>query len=358
MRESIADSGVGLPCMILRGGTSRGAFFLAEDLPAAVADRDELLRRVLGSPDVRQTDGIGGGHPLTSKVAIVSRSNDPRADVDYLFLQVGVDDLTVSDRQNCGNLLAAVGQFAVERGLVAAPGHQASVRIRMVNSTGYARSSFALRAGQVDYRRTVDTVGVPFAGARCELEFIDTAGSVCGALLPTGSHADTFDGIAATCIDNGMPIVLVRAADLGVTGYETIDELESDDGLRQHRERLRVAAGAAMGLGTVSELTIPKVCLIAPPRSGGAISTRTFIPLRCHASIGVLAAAGVAAACQIAGTVAAGIAVPPLHPCEIEVPAGTVTIAVAVDQRDSRPVVTHTSVVRAARKIFDGLVYP
>jgi 4-oxalomesaconate tautomerase len=344
--------------MIMRGGTSRGAFFLADDLPAAAAERDDLLRRVMGSPDVRQTDGIGGSHPLTSKVAIVSRSADPRADIDYLFLQVGVDDLTVSDRQNCGNILAAVGQFAVERGLVAAHGRQASVRIRMVNSTGYARSTFALREGKVDYQRTVDTVGVPFPGARCEIELIDTAGSVCGALLPTGSPVDTVNGIAATCIDNGMPIVLVSAADLGVTGYETIGELEADHTLRQNRERLRVAAGEAMGLGKVSELTIPKVCLIAPARLGGAISTRTFIPLRCHASIGVLAAAGVAAACQITGTVAAALAMPPLHPCRLEVPAGTFTIEVAVDEGACGPVVTHTSVVRAARKIFDGTVYP
>ena len=345
----------GLPCVIMRGGTSRGAFFLADDLPAAVAERDALLASVMGSPDSRQTDGIGGGHPLTSKVAIVSRSTDPRADVDYLFLQIGVDEPTVSDRQNCGNLLAAVGQFAVERGLVAVRGRQAGVRIRMVNSTGYARSTFALCDGKVDYRRVVDTVGVPFLGARCELDFIDTAGSVCGALLPTGSPVDVFDGIAATCVDNGMPIVLALARDLGVTGHETIGELESDHRLRAELARLRLAAGEAMGLGAVGGLTIPKVCLIAPPRLGGTISTRTFIPVRCHASIGVLAAAGVAAACQIFGAVAADLAVPPLTPCRIEAPAGTLSITVAVAPG---PVVTRTSVVRAARKIFDGVVYP
>ncbi len=208
----------GVRCMLMRGGTSKGAYFLAGDLPADAAERDDLLLRIMGSPDARQIDGIGGAHPLTSKVAVISRCDRPDADVDYLFLQVGVDAATVDDRQNCGNLLAGVGPFAVERGLAA----QAPVRIHLVNSGSVATATFPGADGTVDYDGQTAIAGVPGTAAAVVLNFTGTQGSATGALLPTGNVRDVIDGVAVTCVDNGMPVVVVAAAELGRTGYETV----------------------------------------------------------------------------------------------------------------------------------------
>ena len=233
--------------MLMRGGTSKGAYFLAEDLPADPAERDDLLLRIMGSPDSRQIDGIGGAHPLTSKVAVISESVRPDADVDYLFLQVGVDRAMVSDRQNCGNLLAGVGPFAVERGLAAT----SPVRIHMVNSGSLATATFPAADGEVDYDGDTAIAGVPGTAAAIVLDFAGTEGSATGALLPTGNVTDVIDGVTVTCIDNGMPVVVVPAAEFGRSGYETVAELEADQALGQQVQALRLAAGRLMGLGDV-----------------------------------------------------------------------------------------------------------
>ena len=248
--------------MLMRGGTSKGAYFLAADLPAEPAARDDLLLRVMGSPDERQIDGLGGAHPLTSKVAVVSPSSDPRADVDYLFLQVAVDRPEVSDRQNCGNILAGVGPFAVERGLVPAGEEETSVRIRMVNSGDLATATFPTPGGRVDYTGDAEISGVPGTAAPVVIEFPPGAGK----LLPTGRVRDTLDGTTVTCVDNGMPTVLITATSLGVTGYETPKDLEEDLTLAHRLRELRLAAGHLMGLGDVSDATVPKLTLLAPPR--------------------------------------------------------------------------------------------
>jgi 4-oxalomesaconate tautomerase len=351
----------------MRGGTSKGAYFLAEDLPADPAERDRLLLRVMGSPDPRQIDGIGGAHPLTSKVAVVSRSDRPDADVDYLFLQVGVDAATVSDRQNCGNLLAGVGPFAVERGLVdpdaSAEGHT-RVRIRMVNSDSLATASFPTPGGVVDYAGTTSISGVPGTAAAVLLDFADTEGSSGHGLLPTGRLRDLIDGIPVTCIDNGMPVVVAAAADLGVTGYESPAELAADTALVERIQWLRLKAGRLMGLGDVSDAPVPKTTLVAPPRDGGAVCTRTFIPLRPHASIGVLGAVTVATALLLEGAVGHDLArLPsPGTPLGIEHPSGRldVEVEVEVDPGDGTapPRVRRSSLVRTARKLFDGTVFP
>ena len=276
--------------MVMRGGTSKGAYFLRDDLPTDDARRADLLRRVMGSPDARQIDGIGGAHPLTSKVAIVGPSDDDRADVEYLFLQLGVDTDLVTDRQNCGNILAGVGPFAIERGLFAAEGDDVAVRILMLNSDSIATARFGTHDGSPVYDGVTAIAGVPGTAAAVHLDFEHIAGSSCGTLLPTGNTVDMIDGIAVTLIDNGMPVVVLLAVDLGVTGYEDPADLEANTELRSRLESIRLRAGTLMHLGDVATATVPKLTMVAPPHGGGDICTRTFIPQRCHDAIGVLGA--------------------------------------------------------------------
>jgi 4-oxalomesaconate tautomerase len=364
--------------MLLRGGTSKGAYFLAEDVPSSPAERDELMLRLLGSPDPRQIDGIGGAHPLTSKVAIVSRSEHPDADVDYLFLQVGVEEATVSDRQNCGNLLAGVGQFAVERGIVPATGERTSVRIRMVNSDGFATATFPTPGGFVGYAGDCAISGVPFTAAATLLDFSGTEGSATGKLLPTGNVRDRIDGIEVTCVDNGMPVVVAEATDLGITGYEPHEELAEDTELRERVQSLRLRAAELMGLGDVRESSIPKTTLVAAPRDGGTICTRTFIPLKPHTSIGVLGAVSVGTALMLDGGVGAKLAAPPEsgrspnsgrspeserspesgRRIDVEHPTGHLAVEVELDTGSTPPAVRRAGVVRTARKLFDGIAFP
>ncbi len=343
--------------MLMRGGTSKGAYFLAGDLPAEPAVRDDLLLRIMGSPDPRQIDGIGGAHPLTSKVAVVSASAEPGADVDYLFLQVGVEKPDVSDRQNCGNLLAGVGPFAVERGLVPAGQGEVSVRIRMVNSGDLARATFPTHGGRVDYTGDAEIVCVPGSAAAVVIEFPPGE----GALLPTGHVRDTVAGVDVTCVDNGMPTVLIAAGALKVTGCESPRELEENRELAGRLHEIRLAAGELMGLGDVASTTVPKLTLLAPPRHGGAVATRTFIPVRCHTSIGVLGAASVAAGIRLEGGVGSGIARVPAEGdrLRIEHPTGFTDIESSVETGSDGPLrARRTAVVRTARKIFDGTVFP
>ncbi|MEU4088434.1 4-oxalomesaconate tautomerase [Streptomyces aureus] len=344
--------------MLLRGGTSKGAYFLAGDLPAEAAERDALLLRVMGSPDPRQIDGLGGAHPLTSKVAVVSASTDPAADVDYLFLQVGVDRAEVSDRQNCGNILAGIGPFAVERGLVEPGEGRTSVRIRMVNSGDLATATFPTEGGRVVYEGDAEISGVPGTAAPVVIEF--PPGSA--PLLPTGHARDLVADIPVTCVDNGMPTVLIAADSLGVTGYEDPGDLEEDLALADRLRAIRLEAGKLMGLGDVDNATVPKLTLLAPPRDGGAVTTRTFIPVRCHTSIGVLGAASVAAGLRVEGGVGHAVARLPGHGdrLRIEHPTGFLDIEAGVDNGPGGdpPVARRTAVVRTARKIFDGTVFP
>ncbi|WP_377273296.1 4-oxalomesaconate tautomerase [Peterkaempfera sp. SMS 1(5)a] len=350
----------GVRCMLMRGGTSKGAYFLAGDLPADPRDRDLLLLRIMGTPDPRQIDGVGGAHPLTSKVAVVSASAVEDADVDYLFLQLGVDDATVSDRQNCGNLLAGVGQFAVERGLVAAGPAETAVRIRMVNSGSLATARFPTPNGVVDYTGAAAISGVPGTAAPVLLDFAGTEGSTCGSLLPTGKLRDRIDGIEVSCLDNGMPVVLAGAADLGITGYETPEELNANTVLLERIQSLRLQAGELMGLGDVGETPVPKTTLVAPARNGGAIATRTFIPLRPHASIGVLGAVTVATALLLDGAIGHDLARLPApgEPLGIEHPTGRLDVTVDLDTTGPAPHVVRAGLLRTARKLFDGTVFP
>lgn len=343
--------------MWMRGGTSKGGFFLAEDLPADKAARDAFLLAAFGSPDPRQIDGMGAADPLTSKVAVVSRSLREDADVDYLFLQVFVDQPLVSESQNCGNMLAGVGPFAIERGLVPACEGSTEVRIFMVNTGTLATATVQTPGRTVTYEGDARIDGVPGTAAPIPLAFADTAGSSCGALLPTGNVVDVIDGVDVTLIDNGMPCVVLRAADLGLDGAEDRATLDADSVLKARLETIRLAAGPLMNLGDVREQSVPKMMLVSAPRQGGAICVRSFIPHRCHASIGVLGAVSVGTACLLEGSPAHALAQIPdgAHKTlAVEHPTGA---AVCVFDLDAQGAVTRSATLRTARKLFDGVLF-
>jgi 4-oxalomesaconate tautomerase len=346
----------------MRGGTSKGLMFLAESLPGDRATRDAVLLAAMGSPDKREIDGMGGSHPLTSKVAVVNRSRRGDADVEYLFLQVWPDRPEVSDNQNCGNMLAAVGPFAIEEGLMAARDPVTPVRIWMRNTQTLATAFVQTPGGSVRYDGTARIDGVPGTHAPIPIEFADVAGSSCGALLPTGNITDVIEGTRVTCIDNGMPVVCIAASDLGVSGQEPPAQLEGDAELTRRVEAIRLAAGPKMNLGDVTEATVPKMSLLSPPAHGGAVSTRTFIPHRVHEAIGVLGAVSVATACVLPGSVAHEVAVIGEQadgPTEIEVehPTGFFTVTIEVDLSGGTVAVTRSALLRTARLLMRGAVF-
>lgn len=349
-----------IPCVLMRGGTSKGPYFLASDLPRDADLRDRILLSVMGSPDKRQIDGLGGADPLTSKVAIVSKSSRPGIDVDYLFAQVGVDQADVDVTPNCGNMLAGVGPFAIEQGLITPQGAVTTVRIYMENSGNIAVAKVQTPGGRVEYAGTARIDGVPGAAAPISIELLDTAGSACGSLLPTGQLRDVIDGIAVTCLDNGMPVVVLRAVDLGRTGYESCAELDADGGLKARIEAIRLQAGPLMNLGDVARKVVPKMCLVAEPVNGGAISTRCFIPHVCHSAIGVLGAVTVATACVLPGTVAHDIAKLPAGAVKllsVEHPTGEFTVELETDAASNHQTVKRSALLRTARRLMDGYAY-
>lgn len=343
--------------MWMRGGTSKGGYFLASDLPQDPATRDALLLHIMGSPDLRQIDGMGGADPLTSKVAVVSKSARSGVDVDYLFLQVFVDEAIVSAAQNCGNILAGIGPFAIERGLAPAEDAETRVSIYMENTGQIAVATVSTPGGTVTYEGDARIDGVPGTHAPIPLAFRDTAGSSCGALLPTGNAADVIEGVSCTLIDNGMPCVVMQAADVGATGYESREALDAASALKARIEAIRLKAGLLMNLGDLSAKSVPKMMLVAPPRAGGAIAVRSFIPHRAHASIGVLGAVSVATACLIEGSPAAAVAVVPAGArkrISVEHPTGEMSCVLDVDESGT---VTSAALLRTARKLMDGVVF-
>ena len=345
--------------MWMRGGTSKGGYFLASDLPQDTAARDAFLLKVMGSPDPRQIDGMGGADPLTSKVAVVRKSERDGIDVDYLFLQVFVDQAIVTDAQNCGNILAGVGPFAIERGLVAAADDETRVAIFMENTGQVAIATIQTPGGAVNYSGDAKIDGVPGSHAPVPVEFRDTAGSSCGALLPTGNASDMIEGVRCTLIDNGMPCIVFKAEDVGATGYESRDELESEAfaAMRAKIEKIRLAAGPLMNLGDVKDKSVPKMMLVAPPANGGAVTVRSFIPHRAHATIGVLGAVSVATACLVEGSPAAEVASIPEGSrklLSVEHPTGEMSCVLEVNEAGE---VVSAALLRTARKLMDGVVF-
>ena len=355
------SSQTGIRCSVIRGGTSKGLYFHGADLPDEVPLRDAVLLAAMGSPDVREIDGMGGGHPLTSKVAVVSPSSRADADVDYLFLQVWPDRAEVSDNQNCGNLLAGVGPFALEEALVDPRGNTTDVRIWMENTQSLAVARVETPDGRVRYDGTAQIDGVPGTHAPIPIEFLDVAGSSCGALLPTGRAVDLVAGVRVTCVDNGMPVVCLKASDVGLSGYEDPAEIEANAAVCELVERIRLAAGPMMNLGDVTNKTVPKMTLLAPAQHGGVVATRTFIPHRVHEAIGVFGAVSVATACLVHGSVANEVAQlsndAAVQDLDVEHPTGYFTVSMSVSFANGAITVERASLLRTARLLMRGEIF-
>ena len=358
-----------IPCLLMRGGTSKGPFFNEADLPSDIATRDRVLLAAMGSPDKRQIDGLGGAHPLTSKVGIVRKSSVPGVDLDFLFAQLQPDKDTVDTTPNCGNMLAAVVPFALETGMVEPQGDQSTYRVLTLNTDMQCDISVDTSGGIVQYEGTARIDGAPGTSAPVVINFLDTAGSVCAGLLPTGQVTDTltvtgsgFESFTldVTCIDNGMPLVIFKASDMGRSGYESVAEMNADTALKAKIEALRLQVSLLMGLGDVSQKNYPKMTLIAPPQNGGAISTRSFIPHVCHDAIGVLAAVTVGTACVLEGSVCEGVAVMPTgltKNVSVEHPTGEFSVALQTEPANHLPggqLVKQAALLRTARLLMRG----
>lgn len=346
-----------IPCTLMRGGTSRGAFFNAADIPDDPSLRDRLLLKAMGSPHPLQIDGIGGGQTLTSKVAIVGPPSRPGTDVDYLFAQVSVTDEIVDTRASCGNLLAAVGPFAIEAGLFEPTGSAAAVRVHNRNTGVICEARFNTPGGMVDYGCSDGIDGAPGGGAHIRLTFLDAQGAITGALLPTGAAAEIIDGVPVTMIDYSIPVMILDARDFGLGGQEPPEAISRDAALLARIERLRLQAGLLMGLGDVGRRVSPKVALLSPPAHGGTLTSRYLTPWACHTAHAVTGAMALAVACTIDGSVAArviGTALPSNTVVRIEHPAGAIDIRLSTATEHGQANVPNASVVRTARKLFQG----
>ena len=345
-----------IPCVLMRGGTSRGPYLLASDLPADPRQRDAVLLRIMGSPHPLQVDGIGGSNTLTSKVAIVSRSREPGADVDYLFAQVSVNEAIVDTKPNCGNMLSGVGPFAIESGLVQAGERETMVRIFNVNTRTLIEALIQTPGGRVEYEGDTRIDGVAEAAAPIKLTFLDAMGAVTGKLLPTGKVLDVIDGVEVSCVDMAMPVMIMAAEALGKTGKETPAELDADRALFARIEAIRLKAGQLMGMGDVSKLVVPKPVLASRPSAPGGIASRYFTPHACHRSHAATGALAVGTAAALAGSVASRFVDPPGFSggaLRIEHPAGAIPVNLELAGPGE---VRRASLVRTARRIFEGNV--
>ncbi|WP_426959620.1 4-oxalomesaconate tautomerase [Muricoccus radiodurans] len=341
-----------IPCVMMRGGTSRGPYFLATDLPEDPATRDAVLLAAMGSPHRLQVDGIGGGDTLTSKVAIVSRSTEPGVDVNYLFAQVSVDKAIVDTRPNCGNMLSGVGPFAVEAGIVPARDGTTPVVIRNQNTGALVEAVVQTPGGEVTYEGEASIPGVAGTAAPVILKFRDIMGGKCGALFPTGNVADEIQGVRATLIDCAMPVMIVEAAALGASALSPPAEIEADPVLMARIESLRVEAGMRMNLGDVRDSVIPKPVLVGPSPEAADLAARYLTPHAVHKAMAVTGGIAIAVASRTPGTVAH--AVTTVHTADdtarIAHPSGVIEIALGMKENG----VEWAGVLRTARRIFEG----
>lgn len=356
----MTSSQVAIPCVLMRGGTSKGPYFMAKDLPSEPALRDQVLLAAMGSPDARQIDGIGGATTLTSKVAIVSPSERPGIDVDYLFAQVEIEAARVDTNPPCGNIMAGVGPFALETGMVKLQGEVSRVRIYHVNIDAKIEAVVQTPGGQVSYEGDTAIDGVPGTSAPVLLNFMDVAGSTCGSLLPTGKAVDVIEGVPVTCMDAAMPVMMLAAESVGKTGYETTAELDGDSEFFKRIEAIRRIAGEMMGLGDVSEKVTPKVILLAKPRFGGTVTSRYLVPHKTHAAHAVTGGICLACCCLLEDGVAAEfVELPggPPYPIKIEHPSGELEIMLDADAGRGNVTLRSAGTLRTARKIMRGEVY-
>ena len=353
---------IAIPYMQIRGGSSKGVFFNAKDLPSNEEKREKVILAAMegvGIGDPRQVDGLGGADSLTAKVGIVSPPTKQVADIDYLFMQVVIGERRLSTSQNCGNILAGVIPYAIESGIIKASHPTTTATIHMLNSGGLCEVTVQTPNGQLMIEGDAKVDGVLGTGAPIICNYLDIAGANCGALLPTGNVIDIIDGIEVSCMDNGMPVVNIRATDLGISGYESKAALDANEDLKKRLESIRLQIGPKMNLGDVSQKTVPKMSILSPARNGGLVNTRTFIPHVCHAAIGVLGAVSAATGCIIPGSVAEGIANVPtdLSALSVEHPSGQFSVSLEAKFQGKELVVGKSGTVRTARIISKGEVY-
>lgn len=345
-----------IPCLLMRGGTSKGAYFLASELPTDSQERDRVLLRAMGSPDLRQIDGLGGGDSLSSKVAIISPSTREDADVDYLFAQVVVDRPIVDTSANCGNILSGVGPFSIMRNLVAASEPETVVRIYNINTRTRIHARVQTPDGTVRFDGETAIDGVPGTAAPIELDFMDVLGPLTGSVTPTGAAREEIEGVPVTCIDSANPVVLMHAKDVGESGHETPEALDDDHPLLVKIETIRQAASLKMGLGDATDRVIPKVALLSPPTDGGSICSRYFTPKHCHAAHAITGAIAIAVATTIPGSVAEDVSVHEQgqkRTITIEHPSGHVQVILSMTEDDN---IASAGIIRTARPIMDGCV--
>ncbi len=348
-----------IPFHFFRGGTSRGPYFRREDLPEDLETLARVLVAAVGSGHKLNIDGIGGGAAVTTKVAMLSRSETPGCDIDYFFAQVGVENGLVDFKPTCGNILSGVGPAALEMGLIEAQGDVTRIRIRSVNTEARVDAVVQTPGGQVEYAGDARIDGVPGTAAPIYLNFMDVVGSATGALLPTGALRDVIDGIEVTCMDVAMPVVIARAADFGLTGHESAEELDANRDFYARMEPIRQEAGRRMGMGDVSESVTPKFALLAPPRNGGTITARYFMPWNCHPTMAVTGAQCIASCVLTPGTVAEGLLTPPdgiPALVLIEHPGGVIDVTVDYENGPEGFVLKSAGLLRTARLLARGEV--
>ncbi|MGA0946929.1 MAG: 4-oxalomesaconate tautomerase [Candidatus Puniceispirillaceae bacterium] len=355
-----------IPFIQMRGGSSKGIYFHLADLPQDRPTRDNVLKWVMGAyGDPRQVDGLGGADPLTSKIAIVSVSQRDDSDIDYSFIQALVGEDGLDDTPNCGNILSGIGAFAVETGLIKPVGDQANIRVYMTNSGNRCLLQFPLKNGLPVYHGDAHIDGVMGTSAPVMCNYEDLQGSACGSLFPTGNHRDEFDGVQVTCIDNGMPVVCLRASDFDIIGNETPEQLNANETLKSRLESIRLQAGLAMGLGDVSGKAVPKMSLVSTPLAGGTVNTRTFIPKHCHKAIGVLGAVSVASAALYQDSAIHDLATLPdglVKDITIEHPSGKFDVQLSLKTqddktRDDEMQIERAGLLRTTRMLARGEVY-
>ncbi len=346
-----------IPCMLIRGGTSKGAYFLASDLPQSPEERDSLLIQIMGSGDAQQINGIGGGTTLTSKVGIISLSQSPEAELDYFFVQVGVEEKVVDTKPSCGNILSGVIAFAAEKGLIELTEGSTTVRVRNVNTNTIIEVTAETPDKTLKFDGDTSIDGVPGTGSPVLLNFLNVGGAKTGKLFPTGSTKEIIHDIEVSCVDAAVPMVHIPAQALGLVGNESKAAIDSNPDLLSRIESIRLVAGERMGLGDVRGSVIPKVAIVSPPHAGGSITSRYLVPHNCHASHAVTGAICVGAASLIEGTVAHQQAQISSELVSIEHPSGKIDVKLTLLAGESEPVIAQAALVRTARPLFKGEVY-
>jgi len=348
-----------IPFLFMRGGTSRGPYFNQADLPKDRETLAKVLVAAVGSGHPLNIDGIGGGSPVTTKVAILSGSESDWADIDYFFAQVSVEDGTVDFKPTCGNILSGVGPAAIEMGLIPATGAQTRVRINAVNTGARIEAQVQTGPSGVIYDGETRIGGVPGQAAPVGLQFMDVVGGATGALLPTGNLVDRIDGIAVTCMDVAMPLVIARAEAFGLTGYESAEALNVNSAFFTRMEALRIKAGEAMGIADVASSVTPKFGLIAPATQGGTVAVRYFMPWQTHPSMAVTGAQCLAACVLTPGTVADGLVAPIKDgpaTVTLEHASGQMDVIVDFDLVDGGLDLCSAGIIRTARLLARGEV--